>query len=280
MTLTCARPRRRRRVHRPRHCSSFAIWRRPAVRPHLRARRRHAAEADGRPDDRVRARHHGPGGDERELVATFAGATGAHAAAGHRRSRRVAIALYPRLGFLITMSLLVFALLVVVERRKPLIAGDLRDRADAVRLLAVRHRAEGAARTRPALVLTAVEVLDSLLLGFSVALQPDVLLYALHRLPGRHAGRHAARHRPARRHQHPAAAHLRARRHQGDRDAGRHLLRLAIWRLDHLDPAAHSGRSRLGDDLHRRQRHGAGRAAPAPRSASPRSAPSSPAPSA
>ena len=77
------------------------------------------------------------------------------------------------------------------------------------------------------------------------------------RLPGRHPGRHAARHRTARRHQHPAAGDLRPRRHQGDRHAGRHLLRLAVRRLDHLDPDAHSGRGRLGDDLHRRLRHGA-----------------------
>ena len=34
----------------------------------------------------------------------------------------VAIGFYPRLGFLVTMSLLVFALLVVVERRNALIA--------------------------------------------------------------------------------------------------------------------------------------------------------------
>ncbi|HET7197441.1 MAG TPA: tripartite tricarboxylate transporter TctB family protein [Burkholderiales bacterium] len=34
----------------------------------------------------------------------------------------IAVALYTRLGFLITMSLLVFCLLVVVERRNPLVA--------------------------------------------------------------------------------------------------------------------------------------------------------------
>ena len=92
------------------------------------------------------------------------------------------------------------------------------------------------------------------LLGSAAAGRAVVRVPRLHR---RHAGRRAARHRPARRHLHPAAAHLRARRHQRDRDARRHLLRLAIRRLDHLDPAAHPGRSRLGDDLHRRQRDGA-----------------------
>ena len=94
------------------------------------------------------------------------------------------------------------------------------------------------------------------MLGFSVALQPDVLWYAflgcvvgtlVGVLPG--IG-------PLAGIEHPAAGDLRPRRHQGDRDAGRHLLRLAIRRLDHLDPDADTRRGRLGDDLHRRPRHG------------------------
>ena len=76
------------------------------------------------------------------------------------------------------MALLVFALLVVVERRSVLPRRRLQHRAHAVRLLAVRQGAEGAARTRPALVLTPWKHFDSLLLGFSVALRPDVLWYA------------------------------------------------------------------------------------------------------
>ena len=52
------------------------------------------------------------------------------------------------------MSLLVFTLLVVVERRNVLIAAAYSIGADAVRLLAVRQGAEGAARTRRVLVLT------------------------------------------------------------------------------------------------------------------------------
>ena len=76
------------------------------------------------------------------------------------------------------MTLLVFALLVVVERRNLLIAAAYSIGADAVRLLAVRQGAEGAARTRPALVLTVETILDSLMLGFSVALRPDVLWFA------------------------------------------------------------------------------------------------------
>jgi len=50
---------------------------------------------------------------------------------------------------------------------------------------------------------------------------------------------------------------LRARRHQGDRDARRHLLRLAIRTADHLDPECASRASLFGDDLHRRLCHGA-----------------------
>ena len=82
------------------------------------------------------------------------------------------------------------------------------------------------------------------LLGFSVAFRPDVLLYAflgclvgtlVGMLPG--IG-------PLAGISHPAARHVRPRRHQGHRHAGRHLLRLAVRRLDHLDPDAHSRRGR------------------------------------
>ena len=112
-----------------------------------------------------------------------------------------------------------------------------------------------------------METLDSLALGFSVAFRPDVLLYAflgclvgtlVGMLPGIGplAGISILL---------PVTFGLDATK--ADRHAGRHLLRLAIRRLDHLDPDAHSGRGVLGDDLHRRLRHGAARAAPAPRSA-------------
>ncbi len=100
---------------------------------------------------------------------------------------------------------------------------------------------------------------DSLLLGFSVAFRPDVPLVRIPWLPGRHAGRRPAGHRATCRHQHFAASDVRARRHQGRDHAGRHLLRLAIWGLDHLDPDAVSGRGVLGHDMHRRLRHGSER---------------------
>ena len=99
--------------------------------------------------------------------------------------------------------------------------------------------------------------LISLMLGFSVALAAGQSLVRLPRLPGRHAGRRAARHRAAVRHlasccRSPSGSNAT----QGGHHARRHLLRLAIWRLDHLDPDAHSGRSLVGDDLHRRLRDG------------------------
>ena len=54
--------------------------------------------------------------------------------------RGCAIAAYQPLGFIVTMSLLVFALLVIVERRNLLPPPPISIGAHAVRLLAVRHR--------------------------------------------------------------------------------------------------------------------------------------------
>ena len=117
------------------------------------ARRRHDAEAHGRADD----------GCSRPLIVSGAGERGASPAstgaiARHAALRRLvtaaAVALYRPLGFLITMALLVFALLVVVERRNAGARRGLQRRPHAVRLLAVRQGAQVAARTRPALVLT------------------------------------------------------------------------------------------------------------------------------
>src|SRR5262249_38274687 len=72
----------------------------------------------------------------------------------------------------------------------------------------------------------------------------------------------AARYRPAVGHQYPAAGDVRARHHQIGGHARRHLLRLAIRRLDPVDPHAHPRRSLLGDDLHRRLRGGAEKTRP------------------
>ena len=95
--------------------------RRPAVRHHLVARRRHDAEADGRPDDGVCRGDHRRRPARSQPLAEIDWSDRWHAllvvlitAAG--------IYAYQRLGFLVTMSLLVFTLLVVVERRNVLIA--------------------------------------------------------------------------------------------------------------------------------------------------------------
>ena len=96
----------------------------------------------------------------------------------------------------------------------------------------------------------------SLAHGFSVAFEPTNLWYAFLGCLVGTLGRRFAGHRAAGRHFDPAAGDIRPQRHAGHHHARRHLLRLAIWRLDHLDPDAHSGRSLVGDDLHRRLRHG------------------------
>ena len=75
------------------------------------------------------------------------------------------------------MTLLLFALIFGAEHRNPLYAATFSIGVVAAHLSAVHHGAEDAARTRPVRVL-AWDTVDSLLLGFSVALQPDVLWYA------------------------------------------------------------------------------------------------------
>jgi hypothetical protein len=169
----------------------------------------------------------------------------------------VAIALYQPLGFVLTMVLLLFTLTFGAERRRcsPPRRSARRGRAH---LSAVRGRAQDAARARRSRIL-AMGTVESLLLGFSVALQPDVLWYAflgclvgtiVGVLPGIGPLSGISILLPG---------DLRARHHEVGRDAGRHLLRLAIRRLDHVDPDADPGRGRLGHDLHRRLRHGAER---------------------
>ena len=88
-----------------------------------------------------------------------------------------AIASYQTLGFIVTMTLLVFVLLVVIERKPVLYAGIYALAAHRRRLVGVRQGFEGAARNRNTRFLMGV-TLDCLWLGFSVALQPGVLWYA------------------------------------------------------------------------------------------------------
>jgi putative tricarboxylic transport membrane protein len=56
-----------------------------------------------------------------------------------------------------------------------------------------------------------MEFFSNLILGFSVAVTPLHLLYALHRRAARHADRRAAGHRPGRDHRDAAADHLQSR---------------------------------------------------------------------
>ena len=104
------------------------------------------------------------------------------------------------------------------------------------------------------------ETFQNLMLGFSVALQPSILVYAfvgcvIGTLVGMLPGARAAR-----RHQPAAAGDVRAESDHRHRAARRRLLRRDVRRLDDLDPDAHSGRGRLGDDLRRRLRDDAERA--------------------
>ena len=68
----------------------------------------------------------------------------------------------------------------------------------------------------------------------------------------RHADRRAAGHRRHGDHRHAAADHLPARAGLVAHHAGRHLLRRAVWRLDHGHPDQHAGRILIRRDGHRR----------------------------
>ena len=91
-----------------------------------------------------------------------------------------AVALYTTLGFIVTMTLMLFAL-IAFEGRNLIAAAVYSLGVSLVDLCAVHHRAEDAARAgHPGLLKRIVGVgntFDSLLLGFSVALRPDVLWY-------------------------------------------------------------------------------------------------------
>ena len=80
------------------------------------------------------------------------------------------------------------------------------------------------------------------------------------RRAARHADRRAARHRRDRHHRHAVADHLPDRRSGLVADhAVRHLLRRAVWRLDHRHPDQHAGRILLCRHRDRRLPDGAQR---------------------
>ena len=102
-----------------------------------------------------------------------------------------------------------------------------------------------------------MELFHNLALGFGIALTPANLLFALIGALGRHADRRPSRHRSDRHHRDAAAAHLQARADVRPDHARRHLLRRAVWRLDHRHPGQSAGRDIVGRDLHRRPPDGA-----------------------
>ena len=82
--------------------------------------------------------------------------------------------------------------------------------------------------------------LPSWLGGFSVPVPMNIMLLP-DRRAGRHAGRRAARHRHRRHRRDAVADHLRPAAGRRADHARRHLLRRAIWRLDHVDPGQYPG---------------------------------------
>ncbi len=85
------------------------------------------------------------------------------------------------------------------------------------------------------------------------------------RMSDRDHGRRPAGRGSPRRDQHAPAHHLRSGSDLGHHPPGGYLLRRHVRGIDHLDPDAHSRGSGVGDDLHRRVRHGpkgTGRARP------------------
>ena len=162
------------------------------------------------------------------------------------------------LGFLTTNVLLIFALLVVIERRKLLPAAVYSVGVVVVTYVLFVSPAEDAAANRSVRILGSPwkPPFSAWHTAFPSPLSRPTLWYAFLGCLVGHACRRFAGHRAAGRHFHPVAGDIRTECDAGHHHARRHLLRLAIWRLDHLDPDAHSGRSLVGDDLHRRLRDG------------------------
>ncbi len=106
----------------------------------------------------------------------------------------------------------------------------------------------------------------------------EPLLLPARRLP-RHADRRPARARPDRHDRHAAPDHVHAAADLGPHHAGGHLLRLAVRRLDDLDPGQPARRGGVGGHHARRVPDGAAGAGRRRRSPPRRSARSSPAPS-
>ena len=97
-----------------------------------------------------------------------------------------------------------------------------------------------------------MELLDNLGLGFATALSPWNLLYAFIGCLLGHRRRRAAGPGTAGDHRHAPAADLLAAAGLGPDHALGHLLRRAVWRLDHRDPDQPARGILLGGDRDRR----------------------------
>ena len=121
-----------------------------------------------------------------------------------------------------------------------------------------------------------MDILQGLLQGFSVILEPTQSLLLLSRVLHRHLDRGAAGGRTAGCAVGAAAGDVRAAAGSWRRHALRHLLRRHVRGIDHVDPGQHSGRGGIGRDLPRWARRWRGRGGPARPSALPPSDRSSP----
>ena len=104
--------------------------------------------------------------------------------------------------------------------------------------------------------LAAMDIVHNLMLGFSVALSAENLLYCLIGRLHRDADRRAAGPRADGDGQHPVAAHLPPAADLGAHHAGRHLLRLHVRRLHIRHPHQPAGRSLARGDVARRPSDG------------------------
>ena len=130
----------------------------------------------------------------------------------------------------------------VVRRRSMHVVRDHRARGRA--LGAVRRAVRRTARSAVHGLAVVMDIFANLATGFGARRDADQSRLLPVRLPGRHPDRRAARHRTDRHHRDAAADDVRPEPARRADHAGRHLLRRAVWRLDHGDPGQPAGRSR------------------------------------
>ena len=162
------------------------------------------------------------------------------------------------LGFIAATIVSVAAILRFAERYSWARVARHRDRRRRGLSCAVRDLARrDPARRHIVGTLRLMDLWQAIALGFSTALTWSNLALLLHRRVRRHRGRRAAGARAGRDDLAAAAVLVHDGHRLGADPDGRRVLRRAIWRLDHRDPGAHSGRSLRGRHLPRRLRDGA-----------------------